>query len=386
MKQNKLIFLLLSLPLLFVPDRVQAGEPTTDRVVLSDLEWDADAEAYVFAVSLEGSRIYTAYNMDIFLPDGIDVLYDGEGDEKEYYVIFSEDEDFYPFTKKLGKKTFKHQVSAQMPHPHQLRIACLSQEHAEFTATEGVLFYVYVSVDVSKFATSFSPKPIVTVSGVALTQKENAQQWDPEPYKCRPFSVGIPAERTLPVNVSSTNKVGTLILPFDAALPERLLAYTCSAADETTQTLTLTPAESLTACTPYLIYAENGYSGTLSGTVDMDADYPLDDIYPDGYFTGVLTATVVNTGYIMQNQGSGPMFYKADGHNFNLPAGRCYLTPTDASGVKSFAFNFDSTPTSIDTLPSSGEDGKGPLYTLDGRRVTQPVRGLYIQNHRKVLK
>lgn len=53
--------------------RMRAAEPipTTDGIVLSDLTYDSDLDLYYFDVSLDGSRIYTAYNMDIFLPEGI---------------------------------------------------------------------------------------------------------------------------------------------------------------------------------------------------------------------------------------------------------------------------------------------------------------------------
>ena len=376
MKKPILVFYLLTLIGMFFPTRMSAQTPTTDNIVLSDLAWDDDLEFYFFDVSLEGSRSYTAYNMDIFLPDGIST-------DKDYVLMTEEgSEGIYPCTYNKIKKiyTYTHGVSASMPSTNQLRIACTSDINEEFTKTSGTLFRVYVELDATKF--TFSPKPIVTVSGIGLVVKEGAQKYVPADFSCRPFSTGIPTARTLPLNINATNKIGTLILPFDADLPEGVKAYTCDAADEGTKTLTLTAAASFEACKPYIVYAKNGYSGDISGTVDLTATYPDEDIYAEGYLTGVLSPTVVNTGYIMQNKGDGPTFYDADGSNFSLPAGRCYLTPPTALLSKAFGFSFEEVNAInavIGKSPISSE-----LHDLSGRRVTQPTKGIYLQDGKKV--
>ena len=356
------------------------GTPTDDTFTVSDLEWDEDMEGYYFIVSLEGSRIYTAYNLEIKLPDGIDVMYSVEDEETTYFVLSTEDEDFYPFTKVGKKKTFKHTVSCNLLEGNRLRVSCMAQDNSDFKATSGTLFMVYVTVNTSAFTSSFSPKPIVKLSGLNLTTSA-AVKYVPADFACRPFTTGIPTARTLPVNVSAGNKVGTLILPFDADLPNGLRAYTCNALDG--DLLTLTPASSIEACKPYIVYAENGYSGNLSGTATLTDDDNVTDVFADGYLTGVLSATTVNTGYILQNQGSGPMFYDAEGVTFSLPAGRCYLTPPP-SDVKAFAFNFDDA-VGIDATSSIVNHQSSILFDLSGRKVFSPSRGIYIQGTRKVV-
>ena len=359
------------------------GTPTDDTFTISDLIADPDMGGYFFVVSLEGSRIYTAYNLDIFLPNGINVMYNEEDDVKTYYIVSTEDEDFYPFTKVLNKKTFKHSVSGNVLAGNQVRVSCIAQDNSVFKANSGTLFVVYVTIDESAFTSSFSPKPIVKLSGLNLTTKE-AVKYVPADFACRPFTTGIPTERTLAVNVSSTNKIGTLILPFNADLPTGLKAYSCNAIGDG-DLLTLTPAASIEACTPYIVYAENGYSGNLSGTATLSDDTNVTDVFTDGYLTGVLTTATTNTGYVLQNQGSGPMFYDTDGDTFSIPAGRCYLTPSASNNVKSFGFNFD-TPTSIeDQLSNCQSSNCKLLYDLSGRRVESPTRGIYIQGTRKVV-
>lgn len=375
--------LLLVTAVLCLPLAMRAQTPTDDTFTVSDLEWDADYEGYVFTVGLSGSKNYVGYNLDIFLPTGITVMNDVD---EGYYVYINTDDGVYPYKGKGSNKTYYHTVSCNVLSGNQLRVACASNENREFTATSGALFNVYVTIDESAFTSSFSPKPIVQLSGLNLTAVEegSAVKYVPADFACRPFTTGIPTERTLAVNVSAENKIGTLILPFDAALPNGLKAYTCSGAEG--DLLTLTPAESIEACTPYIIYAESGYSGSLTGTARLSDDSNVTDVFASGFLTGVLTGTTVSTGYILQNQGSGPLFYKADGVNFMLRAGRCYLTPSGDSPAKSYGFRFDNADGVSETLTSPlGEDGKAPLYDLSGRRILAPTHGIYIQGTRKVI-
>lgn len=370
------IFYSMLLMALFVPTSLSAQTPTDDKFVVSDLTsyHSSSGLYYYFDVSLSGSRIYTAYNLDILFPEGIDVAMSGTK-----YLVTMLKSNFYPsYDDIMNGTTYTHTVSSSMPSKNLLRIACISNDNDEFTVNSGNLFRVFVSLDASKF--TFSPKPIITVSGGNLTTKTEVK-YVPADYSCRPFTTGIPAERTLPINISLTNKVGTLILPFDAAIPSGVKAYTCSATSG--EDLTLVSADAFAACTPYIVYAENGYSGNITGSVDLSADFGTEDAFTAGYLTGVLSPTVVNTGYILQNQGSGPMFYDAEGASFSLPAGRCYLSQISSS-VKAFGFNFDDA-TGIEEINSllTGKN-QGEFYDLTGRKVSAPTKGFYIRDNMKV--
>ena len=370
----KKILLLFFMSALLPRVAAAQGTPTDDTFTVSDLTWNQVRNCYVFTVSLEGSRIYTACNLDIFLPNGINVLSSGG----KYRVMIASDNIFFYDD---WEDTYSHSVSASMPNTQQLRVACSSNTNTEFTATSGKLFDVYVNVDESVFTSSFSPKPIVRLSGLNLTTSA-AVKYVPADFACRPFTTGIPTERTLPVNVSAANKVGTLILPFDAELPSGLKAYSCNATEG--DLLTLTPAESLEACTPYIVYAENGYSDNLSGTAELPDASNVTDVFTDGLLTGLLTSGVVSTGYILQNKGEGPVFYDAEGVNYSLPAGRCYLT-FSGSSVKAFQFAFDDDATGISNVRSKMEDVREKIFDLAGRQVSSPQHGIYIQGTHKVI-
>lgn len=376
MRRTLHLFCLLAL----LPTALWAQQASTDKIVLSDLQ-TGNYGTY-FTVSLEGSHIYTAFNMDIIFPEGMSVAYYNEKPDVAYNkksgTIFPSEID-----ERAGTTTWLHTVESSygVIAPRQLRIACFSTSNAELTATSGELLTIYVEVDNEVYAKSFCPKPVVTVSGIALVERNNTQHI-PADFTCRPFATGIAAERTLPLNINAANQVGTLILPFSAALPQGVKAYTCSAVDDEAAELVLTPASKFDACTPYIVYAANGYSGTISGTVDMAAEYPDTDIYAEGFLTGVLSATVVNTGYIMQNQGDGPMFYDAEGSSFSLPAGRCYLTPTGAAASKAYGMRIGET--GINNAEFKNQNSEF-IYDLTGRRVVTPTRGIYIYNGKKMI-
>lgn len=380
MKKPILLFTTLFLMAWCFGTQARAQEATTDKLVLSDLTYQTSSGLYYFEISLAGSRIYTAFNLDIFFPEGIEVAKSGA----TYRVTMIKTGGIFPFTYDEIEETnvYTHTVSASMPEDNQLRIGCSSSVNDELTANSGKLLRVFVSLDASKF--TFSPKPIVKLAGMNLTQKEGAKKYVPADYSCRPFKTGIPAERTLPLNINASNKVGTFILPFDAALPAGVQAYQFSAVDQTAKTLNLVTASSFEACKPYIVYAESGYSGNIEGTVDLDDDYPDEDVYTDGGLTGVLSTTVVNTGYIMQNKGDGPQFYSADGANFSLPAGKCYMT-IPPSEIKSFSFNFEEEANGVAEVKS--ELNSEAWYTLQGVKLNQrpTAQGVYLQGNKKVL-
>ena len=330
MKKTLLLFIMCAL----LP-RVAEAQTLDGAFAVSDIFYDDFYSSYAFNVSLVNSTsTYTAYDLDICLPAGISVKKAGTNTNMVYMPI---DDSIYPFTSGRTGKTYFHVISSNNLDGNVLRIACASNENKNFERTNGDLFEVCITIDESALTTSFSPKPIVKLSGLNLTTSA-AVKYVPADFACRPFTTGIPTERTLPVNVSAANKVGTLILPFDTELPSGLKAYSCNATEG--DLLTLTPAESIEACTPYIVYAENGYSGNLSGTAELPDASNVTDVFTNGLLTGLLTSGVVNTGFILQNKGEGPVFYDAEGVNFSLPAGRCYLT-SSGSSVKAFQFAFD---------------------------------------------
>ena len=69
-----------------------------------------------------------------------------------------------------------------------------------------------------------------------------------------------------------------------------------------------------------------------------------------------------------------------------IGVGKAYLTYTPQSGdaPEFFGFEEDATSLSEELRMNSEEFATAPVYDLQGRRVTQPTKGLYIVNGKKV--
>lgn len=75
-------------------------------------------------------------------------------------------------------------------------------------------------------------------------------------------------------------------------------------------------------------------------------------------------------------------FYKSSGGT--LAAHKAYLNLGAGSAREFLGFSFDDEATGINITPAFSE-GEGVAYDLQGRRVANPTKGLYIVNGKKVL-
>lgn len=201
-------------------------------------------------------------------------------------------------------------------------------------------------------------------------------------YKTSPvWKNFVNIKEILKINITKTNKWGTCVIPFDAELPVGVQAYTSNGMNG--GFLMLEEAESLKAYTPYILYAENGYEVTLTGVVDV-ANYQ--ETVTDGLLNGAIAEQQISAGYVLQNQGSGSMFYDVNGQTFTIPAGKCWLSAV-ASSVATVRISLDGT-TGIDEINSNdGSIDEEFIYDLSGRQVENPVKGeIYIINGKKALK
>ncbi len=197
------------------------------------------------------------------------------------------------------------------------------------------------------------------------------------------FNIREAAKAEVAMNISAA-KWSTLILPFNAALPEGVKAYSCNEADVETETLTLTEATTLKANTPYLINGEEG-THEFSG-------YGLakQDTYAAGIFTGTYVDyhTTANSGtYVLQKHDNVLAFYLVgESAQPLVRAYRCYITLDNASTARMFSFGFDNETTGIDNAQLSTGDSELIIYDTMGRKVTSMKKGnLYIINGKKVL-
>ena len=111
----------------------------------------------------------------------------------------------------------------------------------------------------------------------------------------------------------------------------------------------------------------------------------------DNEMVGVTARTQVNatadgmTNYILANEpGTGIGFYKAS--NGYLAANRAYLSTSTAAAARFLKFAGDNETTGIEAMDIEHSTSNiEHYYDLQGRRVAQPTKGLYIVNGKKVV-
>lgn len=100
-------------------------------------------------------------------------------------------------------------------------------------------------------------------------------------------------------------------------------AYRYSSYDEASSEMHLSSVDALEAYTPYVLHAEGGYSGTVSGTVDPE-QYPEAGYVEDGCLCGAIaeqTVTIDDNACVLQNLSAGVQFYKVA----EMLPGRMYI-------------------------------------------------------------
>lgn len=370
---------LLSLLCLLVGGRAAADEvrypiPTDDYITVDDVTLvPGSSKLYKVVINLHGSRIYTAYQMDIQFPPGVDVKV--TNDFPAISICDGED-GIYPINEDTEKSLHSIDASYGKVGSKILRLACHDSNNAELTANSGRLLFFKVKV-----SPYLKPGDVtLKVTNLDFITKENAQE-----YSCKDQTLTLHAEEqsTVSVSVSGDSHYSTCVLPFAVdKLPDGVKAYSARRMDGTGSYVLLDEVQRLTAYTPYILYADHGYSGTLSGPVDASL---YQEVAADGYLRGAIVAQQQSQGYVLQDQGDGAKFYAMGGTTFNIPEGKCWLQPDQPQSAPALGIQVGGTATAITTPTAT--PAPTPIYTLDGVRVsdTQPGR-IYIVAGHKVLK
>ena len=168
------------------------------------------------------------------------------------------------------------------------------------------------------------------------------------------------ADTTISFTLSEAG-VGTLILPYDAALPDGLKAYKCVSLQGTM--VVLEEQESITAHAPVLMQGEPGTYIFTGMPAEGDASYT------SGLLTGVMEATTITTGYVLATQNGVTGFYKLE-PGTTLPANRCYLQVEAAAKMLELLFPEDAfTLTCLSGSNFGGNEGCQNLF--DGTQGTK---------------
>lgn len=362
----KKFLLLFALCGLFSFQAKAEGE-VTDKITISELQ--KDNLGNYFTVGLEGSEIkYDGFQLDIEFPEGLSV----QNIRGRLGVVKCDDSQIYQGP--WGATC--HGVSGSFGSigERKLRVICVDSQYGEsFGATSGDLFKVYVV----KSSPYVNPEASFKTSTISFTYNggKNTNYLPEESY-----TIQLDNSSEISLNISATQQWNTCVLPFDAELPEGVRAFEGSSISG--DYLILSEATSLQAFTPYILYAENGYEGTLNGTVDAEKYVTA---ATGAYLNGAIMPQEITEGYVMQDKGlgDGMMFYNVNNRSFTIPSGKCWVSAA-AGDAKAIRIGLGGT--GIESLPSASQTEEGEVYTLDGKRVQNPQKGnVYIKGGKKVL-
>lgn len=360
-KTMKTIFMMLALL-----TAVQASAQTeTLKVWMDDVTMTADGQTVTRLYVMENDVVdYTAFSLSLIVPKGVTIAKVKSGRNTVNDI-------------RLTERLNDHTISCNMlSDGRTIKIISSSPSNSNFYPDD-----VDGNVMDSIFSIGLVADPAMVNGNYTIEIKDckfvlqDATASQPQEAVTASMKVTGGVEG-LTINYEMAEVgVGTLILPFDASLPQGLDAFVCSSLDG--DLLILTEQEGIKANTPLIV---TGLPGTYTF---VGASVASEKCYSDGILTGVMEQTQVNEGYVLQNLNGLTAFYRVNPDKpVEVPAYRCYMNNvTEADCVRIMFGN----ETGIGELNATSVS-KGKAFDLQGRRVKKnAARGVYILNGEKVV-
>lgn len=360
-KTMKTIFMMLALL-----TAVQASSQTeTLKVWMDDVTMTADGQTVTRLYVMENDVVdYTAFSLSLIVPKGVTIAKVKSGRNTVNDI-------------RLTERLNDHTISCNMlSDGRTIKIISSSPSNSNFYPDD-----VDGNVMDSIFSIGLVADPAMVNGNYTIEIKDckfvlqDATASQPQEAVTTSMKVSGGVDG-LAINYEMTEVgVGTLILPFDASLPQGLDAFGCSALDG--DLLILTEQESIKANTPLIV---TGLPGTYTF---VGASVASEKCYSDGVLTGVMEQTQVNEGYVLQNLNGVTGFYRVNpDKSVEVPAYRCYMNNVAEADCVRIMFGNE---TGIGELNATSVS-KGKAFDLQGRRVKKnAARGVYILNGEKVV-
>ena len=138
---------------------------------------------------------------------------------------------------------------------------------------------------------------------------------------------------------------------------------------------------------PYLIYNDNDEEKTISIVVSAEEADAVE--YDSEHFKGTLEAKTFTDA----DMAAADHYVLSNGHDFvwvkdagTLAAGMCWVQlEKSPANVRALSIVFEGETTGISTAKTAADTKDAAVYDLQGRRVMQPTRGLFIVGGNKVV-
>ena len=312
---------------------------------------------------------YVAFQMKIHVPKGIHIA-----QKKQGRVTV---DDFM-----LNAERFEglgHSLSGNMPDEKTIVLSCVDMGNNPFYPddADGNTVEELFTIGLIADSTMTNGTYPISLSGVDFIHSDGSSNSPEEEVSFKLTVTGGQEPVETPISyILSEAGVGTLILPYEAALPKGLKAYKCVSLQE--NTVVLEEQSSIAAHTPVLVQGEPG-SYTFTGMPQGG-----DAFYTSGLLTGVMEATDITMGYVLQTQSGVTGFYLVNsGKPVTVPANHCYLQME--AGVRMLSLILTDDATGVKSLtPALSEDG-GIIYNTAGQRTSRIGKGINIREGKKIV-
>lgn len=193
---------------------------------------------------------------------------------------------------------------------------------------------------------------------------------------------------SLPVTISAIG-YATLYAPVALAIPEGVKAYTGALSDNNTLlTLTKLAEEIIPANTGVVLYRDPEGSAASTGATAHDFEIESsNEVSAESVFVGSV-ASIANSGtpYTLQTHEGGVAFKRFNGTSITGFKAYLNLPEAQAQAIR-IRFGKDEGTTGIDNMVTTDNGQQSTvIYDLQGRRVLNPTKGMYIVNGKKVIR
>lgn len=409
MKKYMISILMLCLGYAGMMKAANTDISTLDNIIYVE-PFNAAAGAQVqMSIKMKNSAAIRGFQFDLFLPDGVTAAKTAKGK-----IIASLTESRLPLED-------EHTLTLSEQGDGSIRFLCGSMADETFTGTDGEIATLTINVDggvangdypiylrtmkltetdISKYYETAEIETTLTVGGKSYTVLDETSTVAPVAAS----GVNVRVKRAIKANSWST-----ICLPFAIPAEKMTAAFgegvevkdftSWSSTEEGDNivgiTIGFTTVTAMEANHPYLIKVANAITAEEGFTVDGV------DIAPEaepakqvgatkktkGYFYGTYVAntTVPECNLFVSNDrfyySNGSTKMKAFRGYFDLYD---YLSSLDEAGARITMIDGDATGISEMKRLRNGENEI--FYDLQGRKVVNPGKGLYINNGRKVVK
>lgn len=193
------------------------------------------------------------------------------------------------------------------------------------------------------------------------------------------------------ISISSASAIPVTITDADYAIvvPKQKVDFTDTGvkaytAEVGSSNVVLTEVKKVAANTPVVVYKDVTATTTFNipvTTADADAIGTNNLLVSDGSITSDDSYDI----YALASKGSPAVvgFYHVKAGT-KVPAGKCYIRVAKSSSARElFGFAFDDEAMGVNEMKAQKIDGQ--FYDLQGRKVANPTKGLYIVNGKKVI-